>query len=203
MRRVIGGIEIDGDTPRATVQSASVPLDDTAGKRVAHLIERRPTHTVLEAGDRRLRRQRRAGNRIAVEQQLLNRILGQPVRVVGIGIAARNAEHALRDELVQGVRNPGRGPGLGQTAGQRGGHAQPRVGRLEQNRTTVRTRVRLIERGHEWLGEQLRKENSLWYRVVAQCERLRGEESLSGNSFLSRGGVCFCTNPQPFVNYSR
>ena len=119
MRRVIGGIEVDRDAPRAAVQPALMPVDDPVRERVAHLIQLGPTHGVLEARDRRLRGQRGAVDRIAVEQQLLDRIVRQPVAVVGIRVAARDAEDALRHELVHGVGDAARGAAVSQARRQR------------------------------------------------------------------------------------
>ena len=74
-------------------------FDHTGRQLASHLIELGAADAVLESGNRRLRRQRRAVDRIAVEQQLLNRIVGQPVGVVRIGIPAGDAEDCLRKSI--------------------------------------------------------------------------------------------------------
>ena len=54
---------------------------------------------------------------------------------------------------------------VGQTPGERLDQAVHALGRLEQDGAAVRTRVLLVERGDEGLVEQIRKQNTLWYRV--------------------------------------
>ena len=49
MRGLIGGIEIDGDAPRAPVQPALVPLDDAEGERVSHRIELGAAHAAINS----------------------------------------------------------------------------------------------------------------------------------------------------------
>ena len=61
---------------------------------------------MLEARDRRLRRQAAAVNRIASQQQLVDRILGESVAVIAVGMAARDREDPLGDQLPDAVRDP-------------------------------------------------------------------------------------------------
>ena len=49
--------------------------------------------------------------------------------------------------------------------GERLDQAVHALGRLEQDGAAVGTRVLLVERGDEGLVEQIREQNSLWYRV--------------------------------------
>ena len=55
-------------------------------------IERDAARVVLEARDRRLRRPARAGHRVAPQQQLVDRVVGEPVRIVAIGMPAGDAK---------------------------------------------------------------------------------------------------------------
>ncbi len=57
--------------PRAMV------LDDEIGQSDARQVERLPPHGVLEAGERRLGRQVGTGERIALEQELVDRVLAK------------------------------------------------------------------------------------------------------------------------------
>jgi hypothetical protein len=61
--------------------------------------------------------------------------------------------------------------------------------------------VRLIERRDEGLVEEVREEDSLWYRVAVQRNASVVAKSVCGYSFLRRGGVCVSTEIGPFVNY--
>ncbi len=202
MRGVIGGIEIDRDAPRAAVQPALVPIHDPHREGVPHLIQLGAPHPVFKPRDGRLRGQRDPVDGIAVDQQFLNRIVGQPVRVVAIGIPARDPEDALRHQVVHRVRDFRRHPTVGQAARQRGRQAETSVRRFQENRPTIRTRVRLIKGCDERAIEQIREENSLWYRLVSQRKRLRcGERSFS-TAFVPCGGVCVSTESQSVMNYS-
>ena len=135
-------------------------------------------------------------------QQLVDGIVRQAVGIVGVGIPARNPEHPLRDEVLQRVRDARRDAAIGEAARQRLDQTEAGVGRLQQDRAAIRTRVGLIERRHQRAIEQMREEHSLWYRVVAQRKRLRcGERSLS-TAFVPRGGVCISTESQSVMNYS-
>ncbi len=131
MGRVLGRIQIDRDAPRQAVPPTRVPLHDPLGKLTAHRIELGTAHAVLKPRDRRLRRQRRALDRIAIAQQLLDRIIGQTIRVVRIGIAARDPKDALRHEVVHRVRNLLGGATVGEAPRQRGGHAESGVRRFQ------------------------------------------------------------------------
>jgi hypothetical protein len=62
--------------------------------------------------------------------------------------------------------------------------------------------MRLIERRHERAVEQVREENSLWYRLVSQRKRLRGGERSLSTAFVPCGGVCVSTESQSVMNYS-
>ena len=52
---------------------------------------------LLEARDGRLRGEALAVNRIAIEQQLVNGILGERITIIAVGMAARQAEHVERE----------------------------------------------------------------------------------------------------------
>jgi len=116
-------------------------------------------------------------------------------------MAAGESEDALRQQILERVPDFPRLPIIDETAGEAIDQSVARVRGFEQDRAAIRARVRLIKRRDQGLLEEVVEENSLWYRFVSQRERLRREKQLCGNSFLSRGGVCFCTNPSSFVNY--
>ena len=87
---------------------------------------------------------------------------------------------------------PRRRAAVGQARRQRRRHPQAGVGRFQQNRAAIRARVGLIERRHERSVEQIREENSLWYRLVSQRKRLRcGEKVPKHGLCTTRGRLCF------------
>ena len=68
-------------------------------------------------------------------------IVRQPVGVVGIRVTARDREHPLRDEVLQRVRDARRDAAIRQAARQGRDQTEAGVGRFQQNRAAVRTRV--------------------------------------------------------------
>ncbi len=72
---------------------------------------------------------------------------------------------------------------------------------FEQHRAAVGARMGLIERRDEGFVEEVGKENSLWYRVVAQSKASVVGKSSCGNGFVPCGGFCVSTELGPFVNY--
>ena len=69
----------------------------------AHRIQLLHPHAVFEPGERRLRGERLTRDRIAPEEQFVNRVVGQAVRVVRIRMAAGEPENALREQIPQRV----------------------------------------------------------------------------------------------------
>ena len=60
---------------------------------------------VLEARDRRLRGQAAAVDRIAPQQQFVDRIVGEPVAVIAVGMATRDRKDPLRHQIPDAVRH--------------------------------------------------------------------------------------------------
>jgi hypothetical protein len=112
-------------------------------------------------------------HRMAIEQQLLDRIVGETVAIVGIRIAARDPEDALRDQIAQRVRHAIGIASVDEAGGDPRGQVQPAIGRAQQHRAPVRAGVRLIERRDERLRDKVLEEDRLCYRVVVQRQRLR------------------------------
>ena len=88
VRRVVRRVQIDRDAPRPPVQTAAMPLDDPRGQLVGHAVERAAVDCVLEPRQRRLRRQALARNRVSVEQQLVDGVVGETVAIIAVGMAA-------------------------------------------------------------------------------------------------------------------
>jgi hypothetical protein len=116
-------------------------------------------------------------------------------------MAAREPEDALRQEIRERVPHfPGL-PIIDEASGEAIDQPITRFRGLEQDRAAIRARMRLIERGDEGFVEEVWKENSLWYRVVAQSKASVVRKSSCGNGFVSCGGFCVSTEIGPFVNY--
>jgi len=116
---------------------------------------------VLETRDRRLRCQPLALNRIPIQQHLVNRILGQSIRVVAVRIPAGNPKHALLEKLSQLVGDPIRIPHVTQAVDQSPCQPQPLVRSLQQDRPAIRTASLLVERRDYLARKQLRKQPTL------------------------------------------
>ena len=87
---------------RPTIRAISCGSLEHAGRQLApHRIELLASHVVFEAGDRRLRGERLTGDRISPEQQLVKGVVAQPVGIVPIGMATRDAEDPLAEQVRQ------------------------------------------------------------------------------------------------------
>ncbi len=182
------------------MQPAAVAFDDRVRQLAAHPVERGASDRVLEAGHRWLRGERVPADGITVEQQLLDRILAQAVGIVGVRIAAGEAEDELGHQIAERVTDPSGLPVVDQAAREAVEKTIRALRRLQQNRAPVGTGVRLVEGGDEGRGEEVGKEDSLLcYRVVAQAKAsVVGKQC--GNRFLPRGGFCVSTKRDRFVN---
>ena len=113
---VLGDIEIDRDQPDAAA-AAAMPRNHRVGERVAHGEQHPRGGRVLEARDRRLRRQAAAVDRIAPQQQFVDRIVGEPVGIIAVGMAARDREDPLREQIADAVRHARRSARIGRREG--------------------------------------------------------------------------------------
>ena len=198
---VFGDIEIDGDQPDAASASA-MPGNHRVGERVAHGEQHPRGGRVLEARDRRLRRQAAAVDRIAPQQQFVDRIVGESVGIIAVGMATRDREDALREQIADAVRHARRRARIGDRRGEGRQQAEPSVGRFEQDRAAVRTRVRLIKGRDQGPIGQVGKQNSLCYRRLVQRNRLRvGKRRLVNSVVPTRRRLCF-SETRSLVNYS-
>ena len=203
MRPVVGRVQIDRDASRPPVESAPMPLDDARRQLAPHPIEGRAARVVLKPRDRRLRRQPPAGHRVASQQQLVDRIVGEMVGIVAIGMAAGDTEDPLADQVLERVPNLLRRAFIHQTAGERLDQAIHPLGRLEQHGPAIRTRLLAVEGGHERLVEQIREPNSLWYRGVRHARASVVPKTFVVNSVLAHGGFCVSTGAGVRCEFSR
>ena len=84
----------------------------------------------------------------------MDRVGGEVVSVVAIGMAAGNAEDPLAEQLRQRVPDLPGLPPVDQTAGKARHQPVQPLRRLEQNRAAIGTRVLAVERGNEGLVEE-------------------------------------------------
>jgi hypothetical protein len=98
VRRIVGDIEIKSDAPRAAAEPTAMPLDHRRRQLPAHRIERARADAILKPRHRRLGRPGLPLHRIPIEQQSLDRSVGQAIGIVRVGIATGEAENASRRE---------------------------------------------------------------------------------------------------------
>ncbi len=198
---VFSAIEIDRNQPDAPSASA-MPRNHRVGERVAHGEQHPRGGGVLETRDRRLRGQATALDRIAPQQQFVDRIVGEPVSVIAVGMATRDREHPLRDQIADAVRHARRRARIGHRHREGRQQTEASIGRFEQDRAAVRTRVGLIKGRDQGTIDQVGKQNSLCYRRLVQRNRLRvGKRRLVNSVVLTRRRLCF-SETRSLVNYS-
>src|SRR6516225_8771375 len=105
-------------------------------------------------------------------------------------MAAGEPENALREQIPQRVLHFSRLPIIHEAAREAVDQPIAIFGGLEQDRAAIGARLRVIERRDERLVEQVREENSLWYRVGAQADASVVEKPCFAQQVLRRGGVC-------------
>ena len=76
VRGVVGWVQIDGDAIRAMTQPLGMASDHALRQELARTIEFLDPNPVLETRQRRLRSQLATFDRIAVQEQFVNRIPG-------------------------------------------------------------------------------------------------------------------------------
>ena len=105
MSRVIGWIQIDCNAACFAVQPLGVVFDHNIGQAFGNAKQVLGIDGVLEAGQCGLRPEALPVNRVALEQQLLNRIVGQGIRIITVRIAGCNAVYALAEKIQITVNN--------------------------------------------------------------------------------------------------
>jgi hypothetical protein len=104
-----------------------------------------------------LRGQIETNNRIAVQQNLVDGIGGQPSRVVGIRITARDREHAPRKQVMERMIDLGGLAVVEQAPSHAGNQTVAPLSSFQQYRSAIGTALPLIEFHHDRLSENLWK----------------------------------------------
>jgi hypothetical protein len=190
VREIVRGIEVDRDPAGAPAKSAAMPVDDGFAECNAQTEQVLPIRSVLETRQRRLRGQCVPGHRITTHDQLVDWISGEPACIVGVGVAARQREYALREKLGDLVRDLRWLPRIANANGETIDETDPSIRRLQQDRAAIRAGVFLIEASRQRAIEQLGKKKT-------GCRGRLGHAKAScvvgvgvNNRFLPRGGFC-------------
>jgi hypothetical protein len=83
----------------------------------------------------------------------MHRIGPQPRRIVGVGIAAVDREHPLRQKLLQRMIDLACLPLVFEAPSQAADQSIAPLGGLQQDRSTIGGALPLIELQHRWLGK--------------------------------------------------
>ena len=175
--RIVGRIEIDRDEPHARAQARVVVAQHGVGHSRPQPVEVGPAHGVLEARQGRLRAQGRAVDRIAVEQQLVDRVVAQPRGVVAVGVATGEPKDPLPEQLERLMLDLARLPWIVEARGQALGQPELGIDPLEQDRAAVGAGVLCVEDGDHRLPFRIEFERDLRYTVCSHrasfswCER--------------------------------
>ncbi len=161
--RVVGGIEVDRDAPRTTLEAPPMMRDDRGGQHVPHGDQLAPPDGILEPRQRWLRGQRRPGDRIPLQQQLVHGIVGQPSSVVAVGVPAGQPEDPLPEQLERLVVDLARLTVVVEARGHALGQLQLGVDALQQDGPAVGAGMRLIEDGDDGLSFRIEVEPDLRY----------------------------------------
>ena len=113
-----------------------------------------------------------------------------PHRVVGefVPIQVERVPNLLRRALVA------------QAPGERLDQPVHALGRLEQDRPAVGACLLLVELGEQWLVEQIREQNSLWFSVGRHAGASVVAKMPVNTAFLPYGGSCVSTWIGPLVH---
>ena len=123
------------------------------------------------------------------------------VGVVVVGMAARDAEDPLAEQIRKRVSNLPRCAPVSQAAGERLDEAVYPLGRLEQDGAAIGTRLLLLEGRDQGLLEQVREEDSLWYRVGCHAGASVVAQVVADTALVPHGGSCVCTQSHPVANF--
>ena len=103
-------------------------------------------------------------------------------------MAAGDAEDPLTDQLLERVPDLVRRAFVDQTPGERLDQAVHALGRLEQDGAAIGARLLAVELGDEGLVEQIREQDSLWYRVERHARASVVVKTSVDTAFLPHGG---------------
>ena len=202
VRRVIGRVQIDRQVFAAPPEAPAMPLDHTVGECLTHPIQLRAPRCILKARERGLGRQRRPRDRIAIEQELVDRVLGKPRRISPVGVPAGDPVEPLAQQVPHRVLDLAALAPIYQTPGQPPTQIQPGIAGLQQDRPAVGTAVPFVKLSHQRLAKKIGKQHRLSCGIVAHAKASRVTEVLVVKPFLSQKGLLHFTDSRVFANCS-
>src|SRR5207247_1210263 len=193
--------KVDRDPSAPAAKPPPMVLDDGVRQDVTHGDQFPRPDGVLEPRQGGLRSQGRPGEGIALEQELVDRIVGQPGGVVAVGVAAGEAKEALSEQFERLMPNLARLAVVRETRGQPPGQPPLGVDPLEQERPTVGAGVRLVEGGDDRLLFRIEVERDLRYTVCRHRASSQRCVETSRHRFYSTCERLGGSSLSSFVNY--
>ena len=150
-----------------------------------------PAHPVLTPRDRRRGDQRLTGHRVSPEQQIADRVGGEVVGVIAIGMAARDAEDPLADQFHQRVPDLPGFPPVDQMASEARQQPVHALRRLMQDGAAIGTRMLAIECRDQGRIDEIWEQDSLWYRFGCHVGASVVDKRLSLQRLYQAGAIVF------------
>lgn len=138
---VVGRVQIDSDATNSVPQAADMALDHNISQFFGHAEEFFRRRRIFKAKKRRLRTQILPVDRIAVEHEFLNGIVGKGVSVIAVGISGSNSVDPLPEKHAAAMDDLSLLPAVADTLGDSIGERQLVVDRLQEDGTTIRAAV--------------------------------------------------------------
>jgi hypothetical protein len=134
---------------------------------------------------------------VPADQHFVDGVVGKPTGVVGVGIAAGNGEDALTKQLVQIVDDLPGLPLVAQASSQTFNQTEPPVSGLQEDSTTIRAGVGLVELGDERFFEEVGEQDSLLRGRVHQAKASGVGKAALASAFYHEEAFVF----SDFVNF--
>lgn len=194
VRRVVGRIELQRDALDTRTQPAAMARDHGVGERASHAHQGLGPKGILKARERRLRGQRLAADRIALEQQLVHRIGTETGGIVAVLVAAGDRKDALAHQILKRVNDFARLARIGNARRDRARQAETLITGFEQQRTAIGAAVGLVELRDNLLAQEIVENNSLSCGIVWHWKVLDVLKTPCRNDFLAQMGPSFFLN---------
>jgi hypothetical protein len=199
MGGIVRDVEINSDPTAVLTQSPALAIDDQIDQRLPHPIKISRADGILETGEGWLGGQWIAMDRVSIEEQLVDWIIDEPRRVVGVRIAACDPEDPLGEQISEVMRDLARLTLVGEAAGEPFGQPELIVGRFEEHRPAVGASVLEVETGKEGAIKKLWKLETLCRILLAHrkascvgqsrvATALYHEEAFSSSGIMNNAG---------------
>ena len=136
-------VEIQGEVAGDDRETVAIEVEH----RLGHAIELRAPRHVLDAGDGRLRAQRRPRDRWPVQRHFEDGIAAQHIAVIAVGIAGDNRQHAKPQDFIEPMGYLPRLPRILQASRQPVRKVQPSFDILQQQEAAIGGRAPVVNDG--------------------------------------------------------